>query len=123
MRSTTIALALLALAFGTTAAPVESKAQTTYVMPGSGYQDQTTIVERRMTRSERRAMREMREERRAARAERREMRALRPNDPDATASDLNRSQLRKLDQQDRAEQRAEMRRDERMMRRQPQLGY
>jgi hypothetical protein len=42
-------------------------------------------------------------DKRAERTEKRETRALRLRDPDATATDLNRSQLNKLDRQNRRE--------------------
>jgi len=95
MRLKLFAIAMTALIVGSLSAPVEVLADPPSWAPAHGWRKQKNV------------------EKREERAERRELRALRLNDRDATASNLNRSQARKLERQNRREELAELRRLER----------
>ncbi len=95
MKVKLLAIAMTALVVGSVSVPVEVKADPPSWAPAHGWRKKQNV------------------EKRAERAERRETRALRLNDPDATTSDLNRSQVRKNDRQIRREELAELRREQR----------
>jgi hypothetical protein len=87
-----ILCAALAVAFvGATMAPSPARADPPSWAPAHGWHKKKNV------------------DKRAARSERRETRALRLRDPDATATDLNRSQLTKLDRQNRVQSNRELR--------------
>ncbi len=95
MKMKLVAIAMTALVVGSVSVPVEVKADPPSWAPAHGWRKQKNA------------------DKREERAERRELRALRLNDPDATTSDLNRSQVRKNNRQARSEERAELRREQR----------
>ena len=95
MRLKFFAIAMTALIVGSVSAPVEVLADPPSWAPAHGWRKQKNV------------------EKREERAGRRELRALRLNDRYATATDLNRSQVRKLQRQIRREELAELRRLER----------
>jgi hypothetical protein len=96
MKLPTLAVALTALLFGTAMVPTQALADPPSWAPAHGWRKQKNV------------------DKREERAERRELRALRLNDPDATTSDLNRSQVRKLARQNEREEAAELRREARI---------
>ncbi len=94
MKIATLAVALTALLFGTALVPTQAMADPPSWAPAHGWRKQKNV------------------DKRAERTERREERALRLRDSDATTTDLNRSQITKLDRQNRREALAEARRDQ-----------
>jgi hypothetical protein len=96
MKWPTLAVALAALLFGTAMVPVQALADPPSWAPAHGWHKQKHV------------------DKRAERAERRELRALRLNDRDATTTDPNRSRVRKLERQNRREELAEIRREQRL---------
>ncbi len=101
MKIATLAVALTALLFGTAMVPTQAMADPPSWAPAHGWRKQKNVDKR-----------EQRVETRTERAEARELRALRLRDPNATTSDLNRSQANKLERQTRREAAAEARRDQ-----------
>lgn len=117
MKLQTLSVALVALILGATTIPVEALAEPPSWAPAHGWRKQKNVDKR-----------EQRVETRAERAESRERRALRLRDQNATTSDLNRSQVTKLERQNRREAAAQARRDQarrdaRALRRQQALRY
>lgn len=101
MKIATLAVALTALLFGTALVPAQALADPPSWAPAHGWRKQKNVDKR-----------EQRLETKSERAEARELRALRLRDPNATTSDLNRSQATKLERQNRRETIAEARRDQ-----------
>jgi hypothetical protein len=95
MKLPILTVALTALLFGTAMVPVQALADPPSWAPAHGWRKQKNV------------------EKREERAERRELRALRLNDPDATTTDLNRSQARKLERQSSREELTQARREQR----------
>lgn len=98
-----LAIASLALLLGSVSAPTEVLADPPSWAPAHGWRKQKNV------------------DKREERAERRETRALNLRNPDATTTDLNRSQIRKNDRADRREALADIRREERARIRQAEL--
>lgn len=112
MKLQTLSVALVALILGTTTVPVEAMADPPSWAPAHGWRKQKNVDKR-----------EQRVETREERAEKRELRALRLRDPDATARDLNRSQVTKLERQNRREaEAARLRRETSQNRREAELA-
>ena len=108
MKLQTLSIALVTLLLGTTSAPVEVRAEPPSWAPAHGWHKQKNVDKRK----EKAAAKAAKVETRSERAEARELRALRLRDPNATTSDLNRSQATKLERQNRREAAAQARRDQ-----------